>query len=116
MNQPRGKLAGERRSELTALFPFWWAVLRDRPLGFRKRYCRYRRAYYPRWWVMSIVTAPAAAAVCYLVRTTSWATVVICILMGAVGSQVRWTIWRRRHPPISVAEYIDDMRKAAPWN
>lgn len=38
---------------------------------------------------------------------------------GLVGVTVPWvriTIWRRRHPVISSEEYVDDMRKQAPWN
>ena len=82
----------------------------------RRRYFSSRRAYAPRFWPMVVLAAAVASALAYL---TDAGTTVAALIGGGVGivvTQGRWVIWRRRHPMITHDQYIEDLRRAAPWN
>jgi hypothetical protein len=81
---------------------------------------RHRRAWTPRLWPMLAVTAPTVVVVVNLVQPPVWGAIAIGLGLALIVANVRWTIWRHRHPVISHAEFITDLirdqRESARWN
>lgn len=69
---------------------------------------------------MACVVGIVVFLVLSLVHPGIVAAIAIGLVAGLGGGCVRWTVWRRRHPILSLDEYITDLlaerRKAAPWN
>lgn len=81
-----------------------------------RKYMPHRRAYYPRLWPMLVPTAAVAGVLAWLFTPPWWTAIVIGLVLGSVVPQVRLVVWRRRHPVISPQDYLNDHRRAAPWN
>jgi hypothetical protein len=83
-----------------------------------RRYYRHRRAYAPRAWPTILGLAVVAVACRHLLHAVAlWQVALICFAFGCGGTQLRWMIWRWRHPVVTHDQYIEDLRRAAaPWN
>lgn len=85
-----------------------------------RRYAPHRRAYYPRIWPLAIVIGLAVGVTIYVIQVHTVLGTLACAfgaaVVGAVGSHLQWTVWRKRHPEITPAERMHDIRDAAPWN
>jgi hypothetical protein len=82
----------------------------------RRMYAPHRRAWTPRIWPVALAAGVVDAAAI----VTLHAGVLLAIAIGAGTGlgfpHVRWTVWRHRHPIITPAQYITDLRRQAPWN
>lgn len=82
----------------------------------RRIYAAHRRAWTPRLWPIIL------ADVITIVTITTWLTLTVLeavalgLAVGLLTGHARWTIWRRRHPVITPAQYITDLRRNAHWN
>jgi hypothetical protein len=84
-------------------------------------YAPHRRAWTPSPWPAAILSALVVAGFFWLdPRPGLIPAIVIGVVMGAGFGWIRWTIWRRRHPVITVDEYITDLlrerRRKSKWN
>ena len=92
-----------------------------------RKWMNYRQAYTPRAWPMLGGTFVVNLVWIYLFLRAfdaHWTAILACtiaaVVLGVGVVQLRWTIWRRRHPVISMDEYIEKVirprQEAAPWN
>jgi len=82
-----------------------------------RKYMSHRKAYAPRLWPMAVASAAVIGVATWLVPITNpWVGIGLGVLAGFVFGHLRWVIWRKRHPVISTDEYINEMRRNAPWN
>jgi hypothetical protein len=58
----------------------------------------------------------ALALVLTYIGVRGWVGVVVDFALGLGFAQLRWMIWRRRHPLITTEQWLDEQRRAAPWN
>lgn len=79
-------------------------------------YFTHRRAYWPRMWRWGIAAGAVVATIVVVFTPPVWACVLIGAAAGGGTGWLRLWAWRRRHPVITIAEHMDDMRDAAPWN
>ena len=86
----------------------------------RRMYASHRRAWTPRMWPIALVDALVVVAANAVVSLSIIGAVVLGVGVGAASGHARWALWRRRHPIISVDEYITDLlneqRRHARWN
>lgn len=79
----------------------------------RRRYFRYRQAYTPRIWPVMV---PTLAFITVVILVTDLPTIPQMLgagLLGAGVTQLRWYVWRRRHPVVS---YEEIARRSAEMN
>jgi hypothetical protein len=81
----------------------------------RRQYLRSRRAYTPRLWPFALLPVALALVLTYI-GVRGWVGVVVDFALGLGFAQLRWMIWRRRHPLITTEQWLDEQRRAAPWN
>ena len=85
-----------------------------------RMYASHRRAWTPRLAPMVVATSAFVFALDLLLSPGVIAAVVIGFGVAVVVGNLRWAIWRRRHPVISVDEYVTDLvrerRRNARWN
>jgi hypothetical protein len=82
----------------------------------RRFYAAHRRAYTPRLWPVALGTGLLALAICLLTTPTALEAIGIGAGSALVVGVPRWEIWKRRHPVITPAQYITDLRRNAHWN
>jgi uncharacterized membrane protein (DUF485 family) len=83
----------------------------------RRRYWPHRRAYAPRFWPMALASCAINVAFVNVVAFRPvWLLVPACCAIGFVVPWARLAFWRWRHPIITHGQYINDKRRAAPWN
>lgn len=81
-----------------------------------RRYYRHRRAFAPRAWPPILLGCGLAAGLVYPLGWRGWVAGVVGGLVGLVVMQARWSWWRHQHPVIAHDQYVEDLRRAAPWN
>lgn len=85
----------------------------------RRYYSHTRRAWTPRFWPTAIVTAAIVFGLAVVIPTTL-GRLGMGLFVGGFLTMARWELWKWRHPRISdeefKADYLAEMRKAAPWN
>jgi hypothetical protein len=79
-------------------------------------YASHRRAWTPRLWPILIADAIAIIAIGTWVQLTVLEAIGLGLAVAGVSGPARWAIWRRRHPVITPAQYITDLRRNAHWN
>jgi hypothetical protein len=72
-------------------------------------------------WLLGVGAYLPAYLIAYAVLGLSWPVAwLIGFVMSVVALQLRVTLWRRRHPLISIEEYtalmVAEMRRTAPYN
>jgi hypothetical protein len=71
-------------------------------------------------WPWALPTALAVGVTVWLIQVHSILGALACALGGAVVGftcgQFQWWLWRKRHPELTPAERMNDIRDAAPWN
>lgn len=82
----------------------------------RRFYAAHRRAYTPRLWPMLLATGVTVAALDLLLAPGVLAAIGLGLGAGLGLGIARWEIWKRRHPVITPAQYITDLRRNAHWN
>ena len=82
----------------------------------RRFYAAHRRAYTPRLWPVLLGTGLLAFVICALTTPTVLEAIAIGAGAALVVGVGRWEIWKRRHPIITPAQYITDLRRNAHWN
>src|ERR1044072_240515 len=90
----------------------------------RRRYITHRHAYTPRLWPLAVPTCIFAFGLSMLVGVVlgmvgSIASVVLGLVVGIGAVQLRWHLWRRRHPetpcgPRCVLWMTYEMERRAP--
>ena len=88
----------------------------------RRRWHPQRQAYLPRLWPLLVATLAVTQAINAIlwwgVGMRSYSGVVAGVaglVIMLVASDVRWRLWKRKHP-LNVQSWIDAQRRAAPWN
>jgi hypothetical protein len=88
----------------------------------------HRQAYVPRLWPMALAGVFVALAWGAIVYALALRSPMLGFLIGFGGGgllgwglmQLRWKIWRRRHPELSTEEHMALISRrnteAAPWN
>lgn len=79
-------------------------------------YASHRRAWTPRLWPILIADAAIVLPIALWLQAGPIASGALGVGVAAATSSARWAIWRRRHPVITHAEFLDLRRRAAPWN
>ena len=79
-------------------------------------YAAHRRAWTPRVWPMALGTGLLVLAICMLTTPTVLEAIAIGVAAGLGVGVTRWELWKRRHPIITPAQYITDLRRNARWN
>jgi hypothetical protein len=82
----------------------------------RRFYAAHRRAYTPRLWPMLLGTTLLVAAIAVATNPTVLEAIAIGAGVALVVGVGRWELWKRRHPVITPAQYITDLRRNAHWN
>jgi hypothetical protein len=83
----------------------------------RRRYMSHRRAYFPRIWPLAVASlALSIVFATVFAPVPLWLGVPVGFLIGSGITQGRLIIWRRRHPVITPAQFLEDVRSAAPYN
>lgn len=78
-----------------------------------RRWLSSRQAYTPRMWPPLLIAVVLTSAMSWLLQPPLFAAIVVPVLIGAGVAQVRWMVWRRRHPPLPTWVRA---RREAPWN
>lgn len=85
-------------------------------LRVERRYMDHRRAYWPRIWPPAIGAGALVLVLDLALNPSWWLGALIGGTVGAVTVQGRIWIWRRRHPVISIEQWLQDRRNSAMWN
>lgn len=75
-------------------------------------YLTSRRAYFPRLWPMWCASVPLVVPSVLIVNNV-WFAVAYGATVALLVGHVRLWWWRRRHPIITLEEYVADMAR---WN
>jgi len=86
------------------------------PKHHGRTYFSHRRAWSPRIWPIMIPTGLIVGLVAWFLQPVWYVSIAFGIAMGVGVAQVRFMVWKHRHPVITPAEFLDLRRKAAPWN
>jgi hypothetical protein len=85
-----------------------------------RRYIECRRAWTPRFWPTALGSAALVAAFGLALRPGVLAIVGIAVGVAVLVGNVRWAVWRHRHPIIPFDQYITELirkrRQEARWN
>ena len=81
-----------------------------------RTYFSHRRAWSPRLWPIMVPTAILAGGLSWFLQPAWYVSLSIGLVLGVGIAQVRFAIWKHRHPVISPAQFLDLRRRAAPWN
>jgi hypothetical protein len=81
-----------------------------------RRYYGHRRAYAPRMWPTILLACGLAVGLVYALGWHGWDAGLVGGGVGLVVVRARWSWWKHQHPVIPHDQYIEDMRRAAPWN
>lgn len=82
--------------------------------GERRRWNPYRQAYRPRIWPWAIAAAipPILLATGMMSLSIGLAWTALIVLLA----DVRHSGWRRRHPPLTLHEYLETPRRWSRFN
>ena len=78
-----------------------------------RQWFEHRQAYAPRTWPVVIATATIVAVLVYTAAIPVWLGAIVGAVMGVLSAWAQWALWRRRHPVISIEEYIEVLRRNA---
>jgi hypothetical protein len=85
-----------------------------------RHYIEHRHAWTPRFWPMALGSAALVAVFVLALRPGVFAIVGIAVGVAVLVGNVRWAVWRHRHPvvppDIYITELIRERRQAARWN
>lgn len=81
-----------------------------------RHYYSHRRAFAPRMWPPFVLACGLAVALVLWLDWRGWIAGLAGAGLGFIVIQARWSWWRYRHPVITHDQYIEDLRRAAPWN
>jgi hypothetical protein len=81
-----------------------------------RRYYGHRRAFAPRAWPTILLACGLAVALTLTLGWRGWTAGLVGGLVGLAVMRARLAWWRHRHPVITHDQYVEDLRRAAPWN
>jgi len=76
----------------------------------------HRQAYWPRLWPQALAAMVISGVVELLTPLSLPVTLGVNIAIGCLGSQIRFEIWKRRHPILSIQQLQEHRRETAKWN
>jgi hypothetical protein len=82
----------------------------------KRYYIHTRKAWTPRFWPMALLDIAIIFPVSMWALDTTWERVAFGFVVGVSTGMGRWELWKLMHPPITVDEYLADLRSNAPWN
>lgn len=84
-------------------------------MTWRRTYLPHRQAYAPRVWPV-LIPASAWGFACVAIPVPGYVGFPVGVAVGYGYVEIRWAIWKRRHPVMTKTEYMKRMRETAPWN